>query len=185
MTERMVLAGWGGQGTILLGKLLATAVMKEGKHVAAFPCYGAEVRGGTAYCQVIYSTEPVYSPIVARADSLVIMNQPSYERFRPVLVPKGLLVLNSTMVVDEGPQRGARRVRVPATEAAIKLGNVIVSNMVMLGAYRYATNCVSMQTIEKVLQEVLVGAKAKLIPLNLKAIALGEELARNDAWRPA
>jgi len=138
MTERVIMAGFGGQGMMLLGKLLAAVAMDEGREVTFFPSYGAEVRGGTAHCHVVISDEPIYSPIVERADSLIIMNQPSYGKFRPRLKPGGLLLLNTSMAdPDPAQERGSPCVylSIPATDTANQLGNVRVANVVMLGAY--------------------------------------------------
>lgn len=177
MTERVILAGWGGQGMILLGKLLATIMMRQGREVTAFPCYGAEVRGGTAHSQVVYSTEPIYSPVVEEADALIIMNQQSYDRFCERLVPGGIMILNTTMVVREKTLPAATILRLRATDEANHLGDVRVANIMMLGAYRAARNFAPRETVEEVLRAALVGRRARLLDLNLRALVRGEELA--------
>jgi len=178
MTERMIMAGWGGQGLMTLGKLVANIMMDQGRHVTYFPSYGAEVRGGTAHCQVIFSDEPIYSPIVERADTLLIMNQPSYERFRPRIVPGGLLVLNASMVADEAPHEGITVVRVPATDLANELGNIRVGNMIMLGAYRAVRDVLPEEAIRAHLAGVFTGARADMVDLNMEAIRRGAREAR-------
>ena len=134
MLERVIMAGFGGQGMMFIGKLLAQAGMEEGFNVTYFPSYGAEVRGGTAHCHVAISDQPIYSPIVEEADALIIMNQPSYRKFRPCLKPDGLLILNSSMV-EVKEEADAEVVAVPATELADEMGGVRVGNVIMLALY--------------------------------------------------
>jgi 2-oxoglutarate ferredoxin oxidoreductase subunit gamma len=98
MTEKIILAGFGGQGMMLLGKLLAQAAMADGKQVTYFPSYGTEVRGGTAVYHLIVSSEEIFSPIIEEADTLIVMNQPSYQKFKGMLKPDGLLLLNTSMI---------------------------------------------------------------------------------------
>lgn len=177
MTERMILAGWGGQGMMLLGKLIATIAMRQDKDVTYFPSYGAEVRGGTAHCQVTLSDEPIYSPIVEHADTLLIMNQPSYDKFNSIIADEGLMLLNSSMITSEEPHEGCRIIRIPATEIANELGEVKIGNMVMLGAYTAARDSLPHGEIEDVLRASLTGRKAKLLSLNMKALEKGYSFA--------
>lgn len=173
MIERMIMAGWGGQGLMTLGKLIANVGMLEGLEVTYFPSYGAEVRGGTANCQVILSNEPIYSPIVEHANSLVVMNQPSYDRFRPQIVDGGLLVLNSSMVTEEQPGNELDVVRVPATDMAVKIGDIRVANMVMLGAYCAKRNALAADKIRAYLKTIFTGPKAALVEPNVTALERG------------
>ena len=114
MTERVIIAGFGGQGVMTMGKLFASAAMREGREATYVPCYGPEVRGGTAHCHVVISDEPIYSPWVEEATALLLFNQLSYEKFRNQLGDGGLVVLNSSLVMSD-PASGARRARpVPA-----------------------------------------------------------------------
>lgn len=177
MTERMILAGWGGQGMMLLGKLIANIAMRQDKHVTYFPSYGAEVRGGTAHCQVVISDEPIYSPIVEHADTLLIMNQPSYGKFNSLIAEDGLMLQNSSMISMEEPHEGCRIIRVPATDIANDMGEVRVGNMVMLGAYTAVRDYLPRDEIEDVLRSSLTGRKAKLISLNMKALEKGYSFA--------
>ena len=173
MTERIIMAGFGGQGMMLLGRLVATVMMRQGTHVTYFPSYGPEVRGGTAHCHVIFSDDPIYSPVVEHADTLIITNQLSYDRFHARIAQGGLMVLNSTMVSDEQPHEGVRVVRVPATDIANELGNLRVTNMAMLGAYRGAKELLPLEEIRKLLAESFTGRKAALLDINLKALERG------------
>ena len=177
MIERLIMAGAGGQGMMLLGKLLAQIMMEEGRHVSYFPSYGAEVRGGSAHCHVIYSDEPVHSPIVERANTLVLMNQPSYDRFRARLAPGGLLLLNASLVTEQAATDGGRVLRAPVTEAANDLGNVKVANIVMLGLYNGVRRFAPADTVLSALDRALSGGKAELREVNHRAYRKGEELA--------
>ena len=182
MTERAIMAGWGGQGMMTLGKLLAWIMMEEGKQVTYFPSYGAEVRGGTAHCHLVLSDEPIHSPIVETADSLIVMNQPSYEKFRERLRPGGLLVLN-TSLVEADEERDAEAMRVPASDAANQLGNVRAGNMVVLGAYNYIRKITSAEKVFGALDRMLTGRKAVLREVNRRAFLRGEEIAAEGPVR--
>ena len=200
MIERIIMAGSGGQGLMTLGKLVATVTMQQGLHVTYFPSYGAEVRGGTANCQVVLSDQEVYSPIVERADTLILMNQPSYERFRDMLAPDGLMVLNSSMIADGAtgaarplqavqgcslqsgePAQRAAIVRVRATDIANDLGDLRVGNMVMLGAYSAVRDLVPQEAVAEYLREAFGERKAALVDLNLAAFRAGREQAEISA----
>ena len=123
MTERIIIAGAGGQGIMLLGKILAQAAMRQDKFVTWLPSYGAEVRGGTAHCMVIISNTEIGSPYIDKADALIIMNQPSLERFKAKLKNKGLLIVNSSLAGRVNYQN-MRISQFPFTDIAIKLGNI-------------------------------------------------------------
>jgi 2-oxoglutarate ferredoxin oxidoreductase subunit gamma len=174
MTENVLMAGQGGQGMILLGKLLAGMAMKAGLRTTYFPSYGTEVRGGTAHCHVKVADEEIFLPNVEHADTLVVMNQPSMERFGPRLKAGGLLLINSSMV--EPPKKlpdGATVHAVPATQIAHDLGDMRVCNMVMLGAYQAASRWLTAENVEAYLAKTMTGRKAKLLPLNRQAVAAG------------
>jgi len=179
MTERAILAGWGGQGMMTIGKLLAWIMMHEGKEVTYFPSYGAEVRGGTAHCHVVVSDQPIHSPIVETADALIVMNQASYEKFRDRLRPGGLLLLNSSLI-DHEAHEDAIVVRVDASAIANEMGNVRVANTVMLGAYNEVRRFVPAEKALAALDHVLTGAKAALREINHRAYRSGEQSARTQ-----
>ncbi|OOP56577.1 MAG: hypothetical protein AYP45_08390 [Candidatus Brocadia carolinensis] len=172
MTEKIVLAGFGGQGMMLLGKLLAQAAMADGKKVTYFPSYGTEVRGGTAVYHLIISNDEIFSPIIEEADTLIIMNQPSYQKFKEMLKPNGLLLLNTSMIKSDN-FHDAVVYKVSATEISSKLGNVLVSNIVMLGAYLAIKKLFSPTLILEELQEILRGKKANLLTINKQALENG------------
>ena len=177
MFQRIILAGSGGQGLLTLGKLLAQCGMEEGRHVTYFQSYDSEVRGGTAHCHVVISDEEICSPLVEDATALLIMNQPSLERFGPQLIRSGLLVLNTSMAASSGSMRGRRLIEVPASDIARRLGDVRVANMVMLGALNRTLGLVKPARLLAALTRRLAEKADAIMPLNEKALAQGEELA--------
>jgi len=180
MTERVIMAGWGGQGVMTLGKLLAWTMMQDGKEVTYFPSYGAEVRGGTAHCHVVVSDDPIHSPIVEVADSLLVMNQPSYEKFCGRLRDGGLLLLNSSLIEDR-PADGGRVLSMPATAIAGELGSVRVANSVMLGAYNHVRGFAAPEKLLAAIDRALTGPKAALREINHSAFRRGEKIATEHA----
>jgi 2-oxoglutarate ferredoxin oxidoreductase subunit gamma len=179
----MVFAGFGGQGLLTVGKLLAAAAMKEGKHVTYFPSYGSEVRGGTANCQVVVSDEKIASPLVEQATSLLIMNAASMMRFLPTLTEGGLMALNISMVKAPKLDGGREVIQIPATEIAQKIGSVQVANAVMLAALNEARAIVDHDLLLETFCAGLRGRKDEFIPLNEKAFQAGRDLAAN--WQKA
>ncbi len=180
MTERVIMAGFGGQGMMMLGKLFAGVATGENRQVTFFPCYGPEVRGGTAHCHVVVSNEPIYSPIVEKADSLIIMNQPSYDKFRSRLKPGGLLLINASMAEPDSALEGSSQavcLPIPATDAANELGNVRVANVVMLGAYVAVRPVLPSPAVAAGLESQFTGTKARLLEINRRALQKGAELA--------
>jgi len=182
MTERVIMAGFGGQGLLFMGRLFAQLMMERSLQVTWFPSYGAEVRGGTCNCNVIVSSDEIFSPVVERATALIIMNEPSYKRFSPRLLPDGLMVLNTTMVASVDPGRDSRVVPIPATDLAFQLGNVRVANMIMMGAYNQLRRFVPPDELLQGVKATLTGAKAKLFDINKRAVECG---ARYVASRTA
>ena len=177
MTEKILLSGFGGQGMMLLGKLLAQAAMTDGKYVTYFPSYGTEVRGGTAVYYLIISNEEIFSPLIEEADTLIVMNQPSYQKYKDMLKPGGLLVLNSSMIkLSNLPD--VKTYQVPATEIASKLGNVLVSNIVMLGAYLAIRKLFSVNQILDQLSVILKGKKENLFAINKQALESGMHVTK-------
>ncbi|MFO8008004.1 MAG: 2-oxoacid:acceptor oxidoreductase family protein [Candidatus Brocadiia bacterium] len=177
--HRLIAAGFGGQGVLTLGKLVCLAAMEEGHVVTYMPAYGSEVRGGTANCQVVVSSGSIYSPLVERADSLIVLNQLSYERFMPRLKPGGLVLVNSSGVEPEAVETDddARLVALPAAEKAAEMGDVRVGNVMMLGAFVQAGGPVGETSCRRALEQVFAGAKADLLELNLEAFEAGLQAA--------
>jgi len=178
--EEVIIAGFGGQGVILLGKLLAQAAMKDGREVTYMPSYGAEVRGGTAHCMVIIADELIASPLVAQPDAIIIMNEASYKKFAPKVKTGGLLVLNSSMVTGQERPGTVEVVAVPADDIAVELGSPKSANMVALGAYLQKRGLLKPTAAAQCLGDVLSQRYHKTIPVNEQALLRGAEFVRNN-----
>ena len=175
MQRDVIMAGFGGQGILLIGKMLAYAGMHEGKEVSWLPSYGPEMRGGTCNCTVVVSDKPVGSPVIRSPRAVVAMNLPSLEKFEPDVRSGGLLLINSSLI-DRGAERDDLTViEVPANEMATELGNPRGANMVALGAYLGATDAVALEEIENVIRETFA-AKPAVIEVNIEALHKGYEL---------
>ena len=177
--EEVIIAGFGGQGVILLGKLLAQTAMKNGREVTYMPSYGAEVRGGTAHCMVIIADELIASPLVAQPDAVIIMNEASYKKFAPRVKTGGLLVLNSSMVTGQKQPDTVDIVAVPADDIAVELGSPKSANMVALGAYLQKRGLLKPAAAAQCLSAVLSQRYHKTIPVNEQALLRGAEFVRN------
>lgn len=179
MTKDIIMAGFGGQGILMIGNLLALAAMEEGKNVTYLPSYGVEMRGGTANCTVIISDEEIGSPVVWKPGSLVIMNGPSLEKFLPNLQPGGELVINSSLVDEKKIDRtDVRLFSVAADEIARnKIGSRQMASMIALGAYVALSGVVRLETLIDCLPKVISKKYEKFIPLNVNALKEGAALA--------
>jgi 2-oxoglutarate ferredoxin oxidoreductase subunit gamma len=173
MLIRTIFSGFGGQGVLSMGSTLATAAMLEGKYVTYLPTYGVEVRGGTANCTVVVSDEEIASPVASEPEVVVVMNQPSFDRFQSILQVGGLLCANSSIVNTESARSDIEILAIPASELAERLGTTKVANMIMLGALARASNMISYEAMLENLGEILGKSKAKLIDLNREALAMG------------
>jgi 2-oxoglutarate ferredoxin oxidoreductase subunit gamma len=178
MLERIIISGFGGQGVMLMGRLLAYAGMIEGKKVAWMPSYGPEMRGGTANCTVLISSNEIGSPIVSHPKILIAMNQPSLDKFEPNVRENGLIILNSSLIKREVKRKDVNIIKIPADDIAAKLGNPRATNMVVLGAYVKKSGAVKMETIFRALEEALTGPKQKLLDKNKEALKQGAELVK-------
>ncbi len=181
MTHEIIMAGFGGQGIMLIGTLLTYAGMKEGKKVSWLPSYGPEMRGGTANCAVVVSDEEIASPIVTEPTSCIVMNGPSFAKFHKALVPGGLLVLNSSLVKVDDRRGDIRVLKIPANDVAREVGSEKVANMVCLGALVEATSCVALDSVIKALKEVIHERHHNLLPMNEEALKKGASLVRAGA----
>ena len=173
MKKQIIISGFGGQGGLAIGKNLAEAGMDEGLNVTWAPSYGPEMRGGTANCSVVLSDKPVGSPVFARSTELIALNEPSLMKFEEGVLPGGTVFVNSDVVTDKVQREDLTAYYIPCSKIADEVGNAKVSNMVMLGAYVAATKVLKPETIEKMIQEMFSGAKAKFIPLNIEAFHRG------------
>ena len=173
---RLKIAGFGGQGVLLLGLGLAQCGMLEGRKVTWLPSYGPEMRGGTAHCHVNINEDEIGSPLVSRPTVLMAMNQPSLDKFEPQLVPGGLLMVNSSMVPGAPSRSDVELYAIPASEMATKIGNPRMANMVMLGAYAGYTGVLSLETCLDALDTLI--KKKSLVDINRQAITAGFEHGR-------
>lgn len=174
--EQAILAGFGGQGIMLMGRLIAAAAMQHGYQVSWLPSYGPEMRGGTANCQVVVSGKPIGSPVISgNADTVIAMNLPSMRKFEGELRPDGLLLYNSSLIADPPERTDIRVAAIPANEIANEVGNLKAANIAMLGAYLALTGLLEPKEIISVLEEMFGSAKRQFIPINEKAIARGYE----------
>ena len=174
MAEKTIkVAGFGGQGVMMFGKLLAYAATKEGKYSLWFPSYGPETRGGTANCAVIVSEEVINSPVFRDASHTVVFNLPSLEKFNDRVEDDSLLLYNASLIEKEVKNDKALVVGVPCNKIANDLGNPKVLNMVMLGAYLALTKLFTAEVIETVLKEYLGDSKAAMLDVNKQAIKAG------------
>ncbi len=176
MTEETIIAGFGGQGVLSMGMLLAYGGVIEDQEVSWMPSYGPEMRGGTANCIVINGDEPISSPIVSRFDSVVIFNQPSLDKFEKAVKPGGLLMYEEEAILNPPTRTDITVIPVAAAKAAVELQNQKVINLVMLGAFLAARKIIKTETAVQALYKVLPERHHKLIPLNEKALAKGYKL---------
>ena len=172
MREEIIIAGFGGQGVMLSGKVLAYAGMQEGKHVTYFPSYGAEVRGGTANSTVIISTEEIPSPVSSHPDTLLAMNSPSCKKFGPRIKKGGVLIVNTTLIDNVSKRSSLTIIEIPATSLANELGDKRSANMIMLGAYLKAKGVLSLKSVEKSLS-ILFSKRKNFLDINKKALHVG------------
>jgi 2-oxoglutarate ferredoxin oxidoreductase subunit gamma len=173
INEKVIIAGFGGQGVMLMGQVLSYCATEKEINTLWFPSYGPETRGGTANCSVTISDEYVNSPVISTPDSVIIMNKPSLAKFQPKLKKGGNLFSNSSLVIDEEMRKDVNVYEVPANDLALELGNLKVANMVMLGAYLAITKIFTIDDVVKVMEHKFVGNKAKLIPINKQALEVG------------
>ena len=181
----VIIAGFGGQGVMLIGNLLAYSGMGFGLNVTYMPEYGPEMRGGTANCTVVIASDDIGSPIIKTPKSLIIMNQPSLDKFLPRLEKNGMAVINTSLVdTTDVDKQAVRLVCVPANQIADSLGNTKMANMVALGAYIEAMGIIGIDTVEEALKEVIAPHYAHLIPKNAEALQASAEHARKHPPHP-
>jgi len=176
-TYEVIISGFGGQGTLFGGQVLAYAAMDAGKHVTWIPSYGPEMRGGKARCTVVISDDEIGSPIVRRPTSAIVMNIPSFEAYEPAVLPGGVLVVNSSLIDLSSQRDDIAMLYVPATDTATEMGNPRVANMILLGAWAVATGIITPEQLEQAVADHLPAHRQKLVPLNQAALRRGVELA--------
>jgi len=177
MISKIRCAGFGGQGIVLMGKLLAQGGMMEDKHTTFFPQYGAAMRGGTANCNVIVSDDDVASPMVETPDIILVMNGPSLDKFEPVVKPGGWIFYNTSLIDREVKRTDVEVMKVPANDIAEEVGSARSANMVMLGALAGKLGIVKVDTLIEALGVMLHGKGDKIMGLNREAMKRGAALA--------
>ncbi len=178
MLQEVLIAGFGGQGVLSTGQLLAYAGMIENKQVAWIPSYGPEMRGGTANCGITISDEPISSPLVTEPTTLIVMNRPSLDKFEKSVVPGGLILINSSLVDQKVTRQDLQVLEIPANRIAEELGNTKVANNIILGVLIELTGIVSLEAVVESLKKVLPARRHNLIPVNQQAIEKGMQLAK-------
>jgi 2-oxoglutarate ferredoxin oxidoreductase subunit gamma len=175
MLLKSVFSGFGGQGVLMMGYVLAMAGMEEDKHVTFLPAYGAEVRGGTANCTVAVSDDEIASPVASSPDFVIAMNYPSMVKYQNMVKKGGVMFLNSDLISESPARDDVRVVQVPANSLAHEMGNDRALNMIMLGAVAKVTGIVSPEALKRAVEGILTGKKQKLVDINQKALDKGAE----------
>ena len=175
--EETIISGFGGQGALFAGQLLAYAGIAEGVYVTWIPSYGPEMRGGTANCTVIVSEEEIGAPVVRNPTAAVVLNLPSMEKYEPLVKPGGLLIVNASLINLRSQRDDIRVIYIPASDIAAEMGNPRMANLILLGALLQATGIVSLETIEQQLDEHLSERQRKWLEPNKAALKKGAELA--------
>lgn len=173
MNKQILIAGFGGQGVLFAGKFLATKGLIEDKNVSWLPSYGPEMRGGTANCSVIISDEPVGSPIVSEPDCLIAMNLPSLKRYEDIVVPGGMIIVDSTLISEKVERNDVSVFYVPATKMAKDEGFATLANMILCGKLLKEISDMSFENTTEALQKVIPARKANLLDVNLNALRVG------------
>ena len=173
--HEIIIAGFGGQGLLFAGKVLAYAGLLEKRQLSWLPSYGPEMRGGTANCNVILSDSPVGSPIVQHPNVLIVMNTPSLDKYEKEVVPGGKIFLDSSLITRKVERKDVDVYYVPATRMASDMGTPGLANMVLLGMVIRETGCVKPETVDEALRHVIPARKANLFDFNMKAVQAGRE----------
>jgi 2-oxoglutarate ferredoxin oxidoreductase subunit gamma len=177
MQSEVMFAGFGGQGILLMGKILAHAAMEEGREVAWVPSYGPEMRGGTAYCTVVVSDRPIGSPIIRNPQHLVAMNRPSLEKFSPSVKTDGVIMINTSLIPIDSGREDVDELKVAAVDIAKEIGSMKAANIVALAAFVARSKIVDVESLRRCVKAEFA-KKAKLIPMNMTAVDRGLEAAQ-------
>ncbi|GBF11063.1 2-oxoacid:acceptor oxidoreductase family protein [Tepidibacillus infernus] len=179
MLHEIIIAGFGGQGVMSMGQLLAYAGMIENKHVSWLPSYGPEQRGGTANVSVIISDEPVGSPVISHPTTAIVLNKPSFDKFEPLVIPGGVLIVNSSLIDVKSTRQDITIIEVSASELANEMGEPKVANSIILGAFLEISKAVSPESVIESLKKVLPERRHNLIPVNQLALEKGAQIVNN------
>ncbi|MEI7422634.1 MAG: 2-oxoacid:acceptor oxidoreductase family protein [Prolixibacteraceae bacterium] len=175
MTEEIIIAGFGGQGVLSMGKILAYSGVMQNQEVAWFPSYGPEMRGGTANVTVILSDDRISSPVLHEFDTAIILNQQSMTKFEKMVKPGGILLYDPNGIVKHPTRKDVNIYRVEGAKLAVEMGNPLTFNMIVLGAFLQAKPVIKLENVKKGLEKSLPERHHKMIPLNLMAIKKGQE----------
>ncbi len=173
MHEEIIISGFGGQGVLFAGQLLAYSGVADGLHVTWIPSYGPEMRGGTAHCEVVISSEEIGSPLTDHPTAAIVLNTPSMEKYEPMIKPGGVLLLDSSLISRRTTRHDIREIAIPAKEIAASLGLPQAANMIMVGALAAVTGIIHIETIEGVLQQKLGKRHADTLEANKHALRCG------------
>lgn len=180
MQTEIVIAGFGGQGVLFAGQVLAYAAMDQGLGVTWFPSYGPEMRGGTANCTVIIADEEIGSPLVRNPRAVIAMNLPSLDKYEPVIQPEGVLIANASLINRTLEREDLEAIFLPANEIAERLGDKRLVNMVMVGALLKALPVLSLEAVETALESHLPERHRRLLPANRRALREGAAVVSNQ-----
>lgn len=180
MKQEIIISGFGGQGVLSMGKILAYAALMEGKEVTWMPAYGPEQRGGTANVTVIISDEPISSPILSTYDTAILLNQPSLDKFQPKVKKGGTLIYDSFGIIEKPSRTDITSWHIPAMESAAEMSMMKCFNMFILGGFLKVHPIVSIESVMKALRKTLPERHHNLLPMNEQAILKGRDIIRNN-----
>jgi 2-oxoglutarate ferredoxin oxidoreductase subunit gamma len=173
MHQEIIISGFGGQGALFAGQLLAYGALAEGRHVTWIPSYGPEMRGGTANCTVIVSDDEIGSPLVRRPTAAIVLNPPSYDRYEPLIQKEGVLLSNASLITTTSKRTDIRAIAINANEIAAEIGAAQMANVVLVGALVAATGVVKIETLDRVLEEHVSARHRDKLELNKLALRRG------------
>jgi len=179
MTHEIIIAGFGGQGVLLLGKILSHAAILDGKETTWISSYGVEMRGGTANCSVVISDQLIGSPFVSAPTAAVVLNTPAFEKFEPLIAPRGALIVNSSLVERSSFRSDIHECRVPCSDIALELGNAKSVNLIALGALLAMTGAVSRGAVSDALKQLFTNKSVSLSSLE-QAVSRGHASAQKE-----
>ncbi len=180
MQKEIIIAGFGGQGVLFAGQVLAYAALDTGKTVTWIPSYGPEMRGGTANCTVVIADEEIGSPLVKNPPYVIALNLPSFDKYEPLVQPGGVLIVNQSMVDRTAKRENITTIFIPGNDIAEEIGDRRLLNMVMVGALLAQFDLIGLKDVEKALEVHLPARHQKLLPNNFRALERGYQLAREQ-----
>ena len=173
LTQELVIAGFGGQGVLFAGKVVAYSGMLSGKEVSWLPSYGPEMRGGTANCHIIVSDNPVGSPIITNPNVLIAMNRPSLDKFENTVVSGGIIIVDSSLIDRKATREDVKVFYIPASQMALDMNAAKLANMIIIGKMLRESGMMTYDELKEGIRKSVPSSKAELFDLNMKAIDLG------------